>query len=164
MAIQGLARLLPLVASPSSAAPPDPNADRPRSYSSKSSIDNDTPPLLLPQTLLPRLEAALATTLQKPPESQTRADEGLLGSPHLALTLASLPPLARTAPASSASHAGVFRSPAFVGHVVARVGERGGGMQDWERGMVVEGLRALGVAAEAVPSSVWGGGRQQGER
>ena len=158
MAIQGLARLLPLVVNPPS-APSDPKVDSPRSYNSKSS-DNDTPPLLLPPSLLPKLETALAKTLQKPPESQTRADEGLLGSPHLALTLASLPSLARTAPAP-ASHAGVFRSPAFVGHVVARVGERGGGMQDWERGMFVEGLRALGVAAGAVPSSVWGGVQEE---
>jgi hypothetical protein len=103
---------------------------------------------------------ALHRILRKPPATQTRADEGLLGSPHLALTVAGLPCLARATAgaAAAASLDGVgdggkcgdvlFRSPEFVAAVAARVGERVGGMQEWEREMVVGALRALGGKGE----------------
>lgn len=123
MATQGLARLLPLL----DAASNDDHETAP------------TAPELLPPHLLPRLETALAKTLQKPPDAQTRADDGLLGSPHLALTVASLPALARAA----ADGKEVFRSREFVAAVAARVGEREKGMQKWEREMAAEGVNAL---------------------
>lgn len=166
MAVQGLSRLLPLTLDPSS-SPPQP---------SPHTTNAPPPPVLLPPTLLPRLETALAKTLRKPPSSQTRADEGLLGSPHLALTIAALPRLARETAASSSEDGGnsgggsrcggVFRSPEFVTWLRARIKEREAGMQEWERGMVVEGLRGLGVrgeeeagaAAAAVPPPDGGGG------
>lgn len=157
MAVQGLARLLPLALA-AQTAPTDPT-----DISSNSNGSDKSPHLsLTPPALLPRLAAALARTLRKPPPKQTRADDGLLGSPHLALTIAGLPPLARAAAAKtnnnaadgSTAAANAFRSPEFLDLVIARVEERGGGMQAWEREMVVEGLRALGVAPASVPPSV----------
>lgn len=62
----------------------------------------------------------------------------MLGSPHLALTVASLPALARVG-----GNGGVFRCPEFVAAVAARVEERVGVMEKWEREMVVEGVKAL---------------------
>lgn len=124
MAIQGLSRLLPLTLDAASSP----------------SSDGSSP---LPPALLPRLATALHDVVRKPPDAQGRADEGLLGSPHLALTIASLPRLAREGTGGGSA----LCSPAFVALLRARVGERVDGMQAWERDLVTEGLKGLGWKA-----------------
>lgn len=137
MATQGLSRLLPLLLLDSPPPPPKKQKDSRAAAQAASSSGHDH----LPPQLLPKLERAILHIVRKPPQAQAGRDDGLLGSPHLALTIASLP---RLAPQQhTTGDGGVFRSPEFLACVAARAAERAKGMEPWERDMLSEAFRAL---------------------
>ena len=89
-----------------------------------------------------------------------REEEGLLGSPHLALTLAAIVRLERGREAGR--EGGVFRGEEkFLTLLAARAGERAGRMEEWERVMVRKGIATLGGR---VSEALMEGGREGGRK
>jgi len=86
-----------------------------------------------------------------------KEEEGLLGSPHLALTLSAIVRLERGR--EGFGEGGVFRGEKkFLTLLAARAGERAGRMEEWERVMVREGIATLGGK---VPEALREGGRSE---
>jgi len=89
-------------------------------------------------------------------EGGRREEEGLLGSPHLALTLSAIVRL--EGGREGMRERGVFRGEEkFLTLLAARAGERAGGMEGWEREMLREGIITLGGR---VPEGLREGGRE----
>ena len=115
------------------------------SSSSPSSLPPSRPSFLpsLHAALLPIFVVSAGEEGKGRREGERREEEGLLGSPHLALTLSAIVRL--EGGREGGRGGGVFRGEEkFLTLLAARAGERAGRMEGWEREMVREGIITLG--------------------